>query len=76
MDIFFPIFQLGCLTAELGFIFLNFDIGNFKKGPPDAVIITSSIFDLLTFLINDHIEKCSESTGMNCVLCFFNFFFY
>ena len=73
-DIFFPIFQLGCLIAEDTLILLNFDNGKFKKGPPDAVKIISSMLDLLTFLINDHIEKCSESTGMKFVLCFFNFY--
>ena len=73
-DIFFPIFQFGCFTAELGSIFLNFDSGNFKKGPPEAVMTTSSMSDVLVFLINDHIEKCSESTGINSVLYFINFF--
>ena len=62
MDIFPPIFQLGCFIALLGFTLLNLDIGKFKNGPPDAVIIISSIFLLFPFS-SDHIEKCYESTG-------------
>ena len=45
-DIFFPIFQLGCLIALFGLIALNFEIGKSTKGPPDAVKIISSRFFL------------------------------
>ena len=45
---------------------------NLRKGPPDAVMITSSTLLLLLPFNKDHIEKCSESTGMNLVLYFFN----
>ena len=43
-----------------------------KKGPPEAVIIIFSTSDELRSLITDHIEKCSESTGINFVLCFWS----
>ena len=60
--------------ADLGFIFLNFLRGNFKKGPPEAVIITSSILVFVEPFNKDQIEKCSESIGINFVLYFNNFF--
>ena len=45
-----------------------------KKGPPDAVKITFSIFSFSSFLIKFHIEKCSESIGIKFVLYFCKFF--
>ena len=55
-------------------IFLNLLFGNFKKGPPEAVIYIFSIFDVLLFSNKDQIEKCSESTGINLVLYLINSF--
>ena len=41
---------------------------------PDAVIITSSMFEFFLLFKRLQIEKCSESIGINSVLNFFNFF--
>ena len=58
-------------------MFLKFFNGNLKNGPPDAVIYIFSIFlDCNLLLKSDHIEKCSESIGMNIVLYFLIFFNY
>ena len=56
--------------ASLDLMFLNFFIGKFKKGPPDAVIKILSIAIFFEFFINDQMEKCSESIGINFVLFF------
>ena len=72
IDIFFPIFQLGCFNAFLGVIFVNLFNGKWLKGPPDAVIKIFSISLLFILWIRDQIEKCSESIGMNFVLFLFN----
>ena len=55
--------------------FFKLLILEFKKGPPEAVKYIFSILelDILLFKI-DQIEKCSESTGINKVLFFFNSF--
>ena len=65
---FTSIFQFGCVIACFGLIFLNLFNDEFKKGPPEAVRIISSISLLLKFLVSSIIEKCSESTGTICVL--------
>ena len=44
------------------------------NGPPDAVINTFSTLLFLVSWIKDHIEKCSESTGMNLTLNLSNSF--
>ena len=66
--------QFGCFNAFLGLIFLNLCKGSFLKGPPEAVIKTLSKLFALAELSNDHIEKCSESIGINFVLYFFKSF--
>ena len=38
VDIFFPIFQLGCLIACFKLTFFSLLSGLFKNGPPDAVM--------------------------------------
>ena len=43
------------------------------NGPPEAVIKTFSILQSFALFINDQIEKCSESIGINLVLYLFNF---
>jgi hypothetical protein len=54
----------------------------FLNGPPEAVIKSCWIlsFKLLLLRSNsfreDQIEKCSESTGIICVLLKIDFFFY
>ena len=63
MEIFFPIFHLGCFIAEDGFFCFKDLIELFKKGPPEAVKIISCISLLLQLLVNCMMEKCSESTG-------------
>ena len=74
LKFFLPIFQLGCFKAKSGLILaiLFFDL--FKNGPPDAVNIIFSIFFEFSFFINFQMEKCSESSGMNFVSYFNNFF--
>ena len=74
IEIFFPIFQLGCFVATLGLIFAIFFFDLFKKGPPDAVKTILSIVSFFSFAISFQIEKCSESIGMKFVLYFNNFF--
>ena len=73
-EIFFPIFQFGCLIASSTLIDLNFDKGKFKKGPPDAVIKISFTSKLSLLFKQHQIEKCSESTGTNSVLFFLTHF--
>ena len=55
---------------------MNFNSENFlfKKGPPDAVIksFEISLAELLCKIF--HIEKCSESKGINSQPYFFSFF--
>ena len=53
-------------------IFENLFFGNFKNGPPEAVMKILSILIELSFSNSDQIEKCSESTGIKFVLYFFN----
>ena len=38
IEIFFPIDQLGCFSASLIEMFLNFCSGNLLNGPPEAVM--------------------------------------
>ena len=49
-------------------IFDNFLKETFNNGPPDAVRNTLFIFDKFFLSKAYHIEKCSESTGINFVL--------
>ena len=56
IEIFFPIFQFGCLIAYFGFIFIILFFGMFKKGPPEAVKMTFSTFFGLSCLINSQME--------------------
>ena len=58
----------------MGLAFFNLFNLYFRKGPPDAVIITFSTLWIDSFRNKDQIEKCSESTGINLVLFFINFF--
>ena len=60
IEIFFPIFQLGCFSANFGLILCIFFGEIFKKGPPDAVNITFSISFLFSFLIIFQIEKPND----------------
>ena len=73
-EIFFPIFQLGCFNASFIVIFLKLLSGVLWKGPPEAVKYISSILFISIFFKPYHNEKCSESTGINFVLLFFNAF--
>ena len=72
---------MGCLIAWLTLIFLKSEAGVFLNGPPDAVMKRFWIV-LLKFVLfksnsfkDDQIEKCSESTGIICVLFKIDFFF-
>ena len=73
-EIFLPIDQFGCFIALLAFAYFILLIGLFKNGPPEPVKIICSILFLFSFFISDHIEKCSESIGINLVLFLFNSF--
>ena len=75
MEIFFPIFQFGWLTANSGLIFAIFFWAKLRNGPPEAVKIILLMFSVLSFFIKFQIEKCSESRGIKLVLFFFNFSF-
>jgi len=74
-EIFLPIFQFGCLTAFSGVIVFWTLIGELRSGPPEAVSTISSISSFEYSLVKFHIEKCSESIGINLVLCLLNFYF-
>ena len=60
--------------ANLGVAFLILLIFQLRNGPPDAVIIISSIVSIFLFFNKYQIEKCSESTGIKFVLFFASFF--
>ena len=68
IEIFLPIFQLGCFKANFESTFFKSDFFLFKKGPPEAVKKTSFISLSFLFRISLHNEKCSESSGINDVL--------
>ena len=56
IEIFFPIFQFGCLSANFGLMFEICLFVLFKNGPPDAVNIILLISVLFSYLIKLNIE--------------------